>query len=136
MSRLLVFLAALAIAVSGCSTPAHTAAAEQAVLKFHELFDAGQFAEIYESSSSELKDESSQQDFVAFLEGLHKKLGNSQSSEKQGFRVSYNTAGTFVSLTYKTLFTAGEATEQFVFRLQGDTASLVGYHINHSIKDI
>jgi hypothetical protein len=130
MSHALAFFAALVTALSGCSMSADTTAAEQAVPKFHGLLDTGRFTEIYEASSSELKNASSQKDFVALLEAVHRKLGNTKSSEKQGWKVNYHTSGTFVSLTYKTLYAEGDATEQFTFKVGGNEAALVGYHIN------
>lgn len=130
MRRLLLLLTFLAIALSACSMSADTTAAEQAVPKFHALLDAGRFAEIYESSSAELRKASSQQDFVALLESVHRKLGNMKSSVKQGWKVNYRTSSTFVSLTYKTIYAEGEATEQFIFQVQDTAALLVGYHVN------
>ena len=130
MTRTFVFLVTLALVLSGCSVSADTTAAEASVPKFHELLDAGKFVEIYEQSSEDLKRVATQQDFVALLEAVHRKLGNARSSEKQGWNVNYHTSGTFVTLTYKTLYTEGEAAEQFVFRMQNKVAALAGYHIN------
>jgi len=130
MTRSLVVLAALLAALFGCSMSADTATAEQAVPKFHEQLDAGQFDEIYAQAGDELKKASTQQDFVALLEAIHRKLGNTKSADKTGWNVNYQTSGSFVTLGYKTVFDGGDAQEQFVFRLQDKTALLVGYHIN------
>jgi Protein of unknown function (DUF4019) len=115
---------------SGCSGSANTVAAEQAVSSFHERLNAGQFAEIYELSSDELKKASTQSDFVALLDAVHRKLGDAKSGVDQAWNVNYHTSGTFVTLTYKTVYGEGEAAEQFVFRMQGDSATLAGYHIS------
>jgi opacity protein-like surface antigen len=130
MTRTFLRLIALAFALAGCSASADTAAAEAGVPRFHQLLDAGKFAEIYEQSSEDLKKTATQQDFVALLEAVHRKLGNTKSSDKQGWNINYHTSGTFVTLTYKTVYAEGEAAEQFVFRMQGKVAALVGYHIN------
>jgi Protein of unknown function (DUF4019) len=130
MNRTFARLVALAVVTAGCSVAADTAAAEAGVPAFHALVDAGKFEQIYEQSSDDLKKVSTPQDFTALLEAVHRKLGNTRSSEKQGWTINYHTSGTFVTLTYKTMYTEGEAAEQFVFRMQGKSATLAGYHIN------
>jgi hypothetical protein len=127
MLRTLALLLVLVLA-AGCSVD--TSPAEQAVPKFHSMLDAGDFAQIYDSSSEDLKSLSSQHDFVAFLDGVHRKLGASAASERQGWRVDYRPGGTFITLTYRTRYAVGEAQEQFVFRMKDNRALLAGYHIN------
>jgi Protein of unknown function (DUF4019) len=128
MLRTIALLLILVVASAGCAVD--TSPAEQAVPKFHSMLDAGNFAQIYDSSAEDLKSLSSQHDFVAFLEGVHRKLGASASSERQGWRVDYRATGTFITLTYKTRYAVGEAQEQFVFRMKDNRALLAGYHIN------
>jgi len=130
MIRTLIFVAGLLLIMTSCSMSGDTAAAEQAVSKFHELLDAGRFVELYEGSASELKRATPQKDFVALREAAHRKLGNTKSSEKRNWNVNYHTSGTFVTLTYKTVYAEGEASEQFVFRMQDKAATLLRYNIN------
>jgi hypothetical protein len=130
MTRPLVVLSALLATLSGCSMSADTDAAEQAVPKFHQQLNAGRFAEIYSQSADELKRATTQQDFVALLDAVHRKLGDTKATNKTGWNVNYQTSGSFVTLTYKTNFDGGAAQEQFVFRLQDKSAILVSYHIN------
>ena len=130
MPRSLVCLVALVAILSGCSMSEDAAVAEQAVPRFHEQLDAGRFDAIYDESADELKTATTQQEFVAFLEAVHRKLGNTKASDKTGWTVNYQTSGSFVTLGYKTTFDGGSAEEQFVFRLQEKAAVLVGYHIN------
>jgi hypothetical protein len=124
------FVVALAVTLTSCSASADTISAERAVVKFHELLDAGRFTEIFEQSSDDLKKASTQSDFVALLEAVHRKLGNTKSAVDQAWNVNHHTSGTFITLTYKTVYSEGEAAEQFSFRMQGDSAALAGYHIN------
>jgi hypothetical protein len=130
MARFLTVLVALVSILCGCSMSADTSLAEQAVPRFHEQLNAGRFEAIYAGCGEELKKMTTQQDFVALLEAVHRKLGNSRESDKTGWNVNYQTSGRFVTLGYKTSFDAGSAQEQFVFRVQGDAALLVGYNIN------
>src|SRR5579863_1299541 len=129
MTRTALLLAVLACTLLGCSGSADTAAAEQAVSSFHELLDAGRFAEIYERSSEELRKESTQSGFVALLDAVHHKLGNTRSAVNQAWNVNYHVSGTFITLTYKTVYSEGDAAEQFVFRMEGHSPALAGYHI-------
>jgi hypothetical protein len=129
MTRTFVVVA-LAVALTNCSAPADTVSAERAVVKFHELLDASRFTEIFEQSSDDLKQASPQSDFVALLETVHRKLGNTKSAVDQAWNVNYHTSGTFITLTYKTVYSQGEAAEQFLFRMRGDSAALAGYHIS------
>ena len=130
MKRLLAGLCVFLSVLCGCSMSADTALAEQAVPKFHAQLDAGDFDGIYDASATDLKRATTHQDFVAFLEAVHRKLGKIQGSDRTGWNVNYQTSGSFVTLTYKTSFDGGAAEEQFVFRLQDKAALLVGYHIN------
>ncbi len=130
MTRAFFCLLGLLFVLLGCSVSADTAAAEQAVPRFHQSLDAGQFAEIYELSSDDLKKVASKHEFLSLLEAVHRKLGNTKSSEKQTWNINYHTSGTFVTLVYKTTYTEGEASERFVFRMRGNVATLAGYYIN------
>ena len=130
MMRTLVFLLVLACAMSGCSMSANTATAEQGVAMFHSQLDAGQFAQMYQASSDGLKKITGEQEFVAFLEGVHGKLGATKSATQKDWKVNYLTRGTFVTLHYKTSYANGEADEEFVFLVDGQKASLEGYHMN------
>lgn len=130
MPRPLVGLLALVAVLCGCSMSADSELAERAVPKFHEEMDTGHFAAIYDESADEMKKATTQQDFVALLDAIHRKLGNTKASDKTGWRVDYQTSGSFVTLGYKTTFDSGNADEQFVFRLQDKAALLVAYHIN------
>jgi hypothetical protein len=130
MTRSIAGVILLASFLCGCSMSADTELAEQAVPRFHEELDAGHFDAIYEASADELKKAATQQEFVSFLDAVHRKLGNTKATEKTGWNVNYQTSGSFVTLGYKTTFDGGSAEEQFVFRLQDKTAILVGYHVN------
>ena len=126
----LFFVVILAFALAACSSSADKSFAEHATVDFHEMLDAGQFDAIYAGAGQELKDVAKQQDFVALLQAVHKKLGNLRSTVPQGWNVNYQTSGTFVTLGYATHYAEGDASEQFVYRIKDGKALLVGYNIN------
>lgn len=118
------------VQLSACSSSADIDAADHQVPAFHKLLDGGRFEDIYGGSSDELKAASTQADFVALLEAVHRKLGDTKSAERQSWNLNFHTSGTFVTLTYKTVYAEGDAAEQFVYRIKDGEALLVGYHIN------
>ncbi|MGH8101942.1 MAG: hypothetical protein ACREIW_11645, partial [Chthoniobacterales bacterium] len=84
----------------------------------------------YAQADDALRSASKQEDFLAFMGAVHGKLGKVQSAARKGFFVNFNTSGTRVRLNYDTKFDGGDATEEFLWRIQGNKALLVGYHIN------
>ena len=116
--------------LAACSSGEDIASAEQELPRFRELMAAAEFSKIFEESSPELKQAISEQDFVKFLESVHRKLGTVRGSERSGWRVNVGTSGTFVSLGYKTGFEHGDGTEQFIFRVSDGKAALAGYRID------
>ena len=107
-----------------------SAVAEAKIPEFHSLLDAGEFRAIYAASADDLKKVASEKDFVALLDAVHRKLGQVKTTTRQTWLVNSRTSGTFVTLTYKTVFAKGDATEQFVYRIENDQAVLAGYSVN------
>ncbi len=122
--------AALGAVLSACSVPLDTAQVEAAVEKFHAQLDAGESAVIYAATGDEFKKASPQQEFVPLLDAVHRKLGHSGTAVQNGWKVNYGTSGRFITMDYRTTYAAGEASEEFVFRLLPSGPLLVGYHIN------
>jgi hypothetical protein len=126
MRKLIVAVAAL-IAVAGC---AGKRSAEEAVAQFHQMVDAGRYHDIYQGSDPELKRITSEEQMTALLSQVHDRLGAVRSSRQSSFNINANNGVSRVQLTYSTEFTAGQATENFNYRVEGGQARLAGYHIN------
>jgi len=126
-------LAAVVFTLTACNSQISMAGAEQGVTQFHARLDAGKFNDIYNSAAPEFKDAASEKEIETFLSAVHRKLGNSSPGAKQGWHVNYGTSGTIVTLSYKTKFGEGMADEQFVFRMENDTASLIRYNVNSPV---
>ncbi|HSD38123.1 MAG TPA: DUF4019 domain-containing protein [Rhodocyclaceae bacterium] len=103
--------------------------AEQPVPLFHMALNGGNVAEIYDTAAAELKQQESQQDFVARLEKVRSKMGPVQGTERQGWKAVENSGSVLVTLTYKTRYAAGEAEEEFLVRMKDNTNTLAGYKI-------
>ncbi len=118
------------LALSGCGMTASREPAEKAVAEFHQRLDRGDFTAIYNDGHPELKKASSEKDFTAFLEAVHRKLGKVESAEQTNWRINTFNLQTYAVLNYQTKFAEGSAVETFTYRLDGDKAVLVGYHIS------
>lgn len=70
-------------------------------------------------------------DFTKLLGAVHRKLGTVRQSNLLNWRAGWYTGqGATVSRTFATTFSAGSATEQFVWHIDDNRALLYGYHIN------
>ena len=98
--------------------------------RFHQALDAAQFQVIYTDSADDLKNVSPAERFVSLLTAIHRKLGVMKSTQRQTWRVNYAASGTFITLSYATVYEGGAANEEFVYRISGAQARLAGYHIN------
>lgn len=123
------FIAALFI-VPSCSFTKGKATGEQAVVKFHDQFNAGQYHEIYAQSDDGFRKATSEADALALFEAVRRKLGTVKNSTQTRWHVNATPAGTMVSLAYDVEFTEGKGSEEFVFHLDGDKALLFNYHVN------
>jgi hypothetical protein len=118
-----------ALALAGCSAGADTKSAEIGVANFHRDMDAGKFAAIYDHSGEEMKSSISRDEFVKLLTAMHDKLGPYKSGKTIGWNVNVGTGGHVVTLNREAQFDRGPGKEEFVFRVQGDRPTLLGWHV-------
>ena len=128
--RNMAIIAAAALAVGGCSAGADRAAAEAGVAQFHQMIEAGRYHDIYVNAADEFRRSTTEAEGIRFLQMVHDRLGAVRSTSSSGWRVNFTPGGSTVSLSYSTQFTSGPGTEDFVFRIGGANAQLVGYHVN------
>ena len=74
ITPLVIACCALLLLLAACSSGQDIASAEQELPRFRELMAAAEFSNIFEESSPELKQAISEQDFVKFLQAVHRKL--------------------------------------------------------------
>jgi hypothetical protein len=130
---------AVLLAVAGGSACAGFAAkgdAETGVASFHGMLDAERYAEIYGGTDDLFKNVTPEAQFTEILQAVHRKLGVVVSTAQTSF-YSRDQAGTnsgsYISLTYKTEFAQGPATESFNWRVVDGQVHLVGYNIQSSL---
>lgn len=115
--------------VGGCGTP-ETKLVEKEISEFHTRVEGGRAAEVYADASPRFREVGTGAEFLAYIEAVHRKLGAMQATERQVWRMDYNTAGKFASLGYKTRYERGTAYEQFVYVVDSGRPLLVSYNIN------
>ena len=101
-----------------------------AVAGFHGQLDRAQYEDIYGEATDQFRSVGSRQQALAFLKGVHEKMGASGKSSIRGLNVSVSTQGRFVSAAYATDFARGPATESFVWRMDQDQPRLWNYSID------
>lgn len=126
----LAFIAALPVVVNSCSLTKGKSIGEQAVVQFHNQFNAGQYHQIYSQSDEGFRKATSEADTLAWFEAVRRKLGTVRNSNQTGWHVNATPNGTMVTLAFDVEFSEGKATEQFVFHIAGDKALLLNYNVN------
>jgi hypothetical protein len=127
-----VAAAAMLSLLGGCSVANDLPTAQDAVTRFHQRLNAGDFAGIYASSGPDMKKASSQADMVQLFDAVHRKLGNFQSGKVTGWRENATMSGTFVTLGYASQYDRSQVTETFGWRIDKGHALLASYFINSS----
>jgi hypothetical protein len=121
----------LLIALNSCGSGKNVETATKSVEQFHSQLDSEQYLNIYATSDEGLQKTTSEGDFVAFLQAVHKKLGKVQTSQRSNFQIGVSTGqGTVVTLVYQTTFDQGSGTEQFLWHMRDNEPVLLGYRIN------
>jgi len=101
------------------------------VVEFHRAVDSSAFDGIYAGSSRDLKASASSASLIQLLSAVHRKLGDFQSGKTVNWNDNVALGnGRFVTIVYAARYARGDATENFLYRLDGDHAALAGYHIN------
>ncbi|RYY23508.1 MAG: DUF4019 domain-containing protein [Sphingomonadales bacterium] len=123
-----MFVVAAMVALSGCSAGEHTDAAKTEVTKFRQQVDAGQFAEIYKASGTDIRNAMPEAQFVEMIGGFHQAIGKFTSAPDPGWNYNTDDAGQRVTLDYDSTFERGKAHETFVYKIIDGKAVLAGYN--------
>lgn len=131
--RAWIGLLLLAVSLGGCSFAEDTDRGERAVARFHLLFGASQYAEIYADTTESFREAATEAEFVEFMSAVRRKLGNVRACERTGLEVNWDGDATTIWLSYETAYEVGIATEQFVWVLDGEKTRLDGYQIDSKV---
>lgn len=127
------FLTAIFIGVlvlTGCNPVKSTAEADKAAAKFHSLFDAEDFEQIFVTAHADFQASQPKEDTIHFLRSVREKLGSVKSTNRTGWLANSVNMKTNVVLTFETEFENGQGVETFTYRIADGSAILLGWHIN------
>lgn len=103
-----------------------------AISNFHLMFNDGQYADIYESMHSVLKQKTSKVEFVQFLSQVRSQYGKFISSTVKTSTNSTDQGVDMITVVEETRFDAGTENEEFLFIIEDNKAILAGYKVNVS----
>ncbi|MBV9463917.1 MAG: DUF4019 domain-containing protein [Verrucomicrobiae bacterium] len=127
-ARILAVLTIAAV-MAGCSKNS-VATAETGVKAFHDRFNAEQYEDIYSQAAATFRTQASHEKFQNTMTNMHAKLGLVRSSKIANSDVSWRLGGSYVHLTAETEFEHAQGKEEFLWRVKGSDAVLMGYNIN------
>lgn len=118
-----------AMVLAGCSIGKDVPVAEAEAKRFHAMLDAGQFAEIYRAGTPEFHALKSQEDMMALLDAVHRKLGKFQSAATSGWNDNFDNRNHYIVLNQQAKYARGEAAETFTYQIRDGRALLTEYQV-------
>jgi hypothetical protein len=124
----------LAIAIvtsSACSLAVDHSSVQSEVSRFHDQFNDDDAQGIYESADESFRKAVGREEFFRFLTQIRERLGRfvRQTERAYSAQTQVGSTASFVKVTYASVFSGGEATETFTWRLAGGKPTLVAYDI-------
>jgi hypothetical protein len=121
---------AAALSLAGCSAGRDLAMVERAAEQFHMRMNRERFQAIYATSGAQLKSRTRGPALTSLLSAVHRKLGRFEGGKTIRWRENVSAEGHFFAIDYAARYEKADATESFVFRIDGQDARLEGYRIN------
>ncbi|MCE0824815.1 type IV secretion protein Rhs [Buttiauxella sp. A2-C2_NF] len=117
------------LVVCAC-TPIDVDLAQKCVDRFHSMYEKKEYAEIYAETSSVLKIEATEEQFVSVLtEAENKSLGVFKKATLKSKKKSYYLfSNNEIVLTYISEYTKRNVYEVFVYEIVNGAMKLKGYH--------
>ena len=126
-------MSAALLALAGCSVGADLPVARAGVDAVHGQINGGKCPAIRDAAAIDFKQLSTAESWKAICDQIGARLGKFVSLKETGWNDEQGTNGHIIRVTYDSEFEKGKATEQFLFRIEGGAASLVGYHVNSDV---
>jgi hypothetical protein len=121
---------ATALVIGACNPVAQLNTGEEKVEEFQQVYSAGDFDRLYSMTAPLFRETTSREDFQDLVDMLQLRLGDVQSSTRQGFNVNANPQGTFTTVTMQTTFDLGVGMETYIFHGEGEDMRLAGWNVN------
>lgn len=128
--RLIVVVAACAALVGCGDLLKGKSLAEPQVATFHARLNQRQFDDIYTEAGDQFRKAATKEKVVQLFSAIDRKLGPAKSWTTKTWTTHTRNFVTTAVLVVDTVFEKGAGTETFTFRISGDSAIMIGYHIN------
>jgi len=115
--------------LAACNPVANVNAGDDQIERFHAAYGRGDHDALYAMTGPQFHATTTKAQFDQMFDVMDVRLGRVKSSERTGFNVNTNTAGTFTTVVMTTHFAKGDGQEQFVFTGDGDAMVLEGWHV-------
>jgi hypothetical protein len=114
--------------ILGCSMMDAVGDAQDSVEEFHSLMNLERFEEIYEKSSTQLKETADKEKFIGVLRKLKDNMGTVENTSRQKYGAKQVNGVTIVDLEYETKFSRGKVKEEFQFQTAADGSLKLQYY--------
>jgi hypothetical protein len=119
---------ALIFGLCGCGLKKDTKAAEAAIDRFHQHWNADEFKAIYDEADASFRNKSAE-DIVATFTRIKGVYGPFKSATKRSWAFNTDKGMSDIKLKYDCIYERGSAVEAFIYRMTGGKALLSGYEI-------
>lgn len=116
------------LALSGCGLKKDTKAADAAIERFHQHWNADEFKAIYDEAHANFRNKSGEETAATFsrVKGVY---GQFKSATRRSWGFNTDKGVSDIKLKYDSTYDRGAAVEAFVYRITGDQALLTSYEI-------
>jgi hypothetical protein len=121
---------AAALMLGACNPVAQLNSGEEKVEQFQQVYSVGDYDALYAMTAPLFRETTSREDFQELVDMLQLRLGDVQSSTREGFNVNTNPQGTFTTVNMQTTFDQGAGMETYVFHGSGEDMRLAGWNVN------
>jgi hypothetical protein len=116
------------LVLSGCGLKKDTKAADAAIERFHQHWNADEFKAIYDEANANFRNKSAEETAATFarVKGVY---GQFKSATRRSWGFNSDKGVSDIKLKYDSTYDRGSAVEAFVYRMAGDKALLTSYEI-------
>lgn len=116
------------LALSGCGLKKDTKAADAAIERFHQHWNADEFKAIYDEAHASFRNKPAEESAATFarVKGVY---GQFKSATRRSWGFNSDRGVSDIKLKYDSIYDRRSAVEAFVYRMTGDKALLTSYEI-------
>ena len=127
---LMGFIGATLLWKAGRSTYHNYQIASDAVDRFHQQLNAGDYDQIFEEATDEFRRAGSRNDLNKFFDNIRQKMGPAGKRSAAGFHVNWQNGRLWVDQVFNTQFEKGQGQEYFLWEIQQGHPHLYHYRVD------